>query len=131
MNTVRNFLLGLATIVCLSIAYYFLIALPAHNRGILQLEREKFEAAQKAKAEEEFEKKKKEDYEKMEAEGKDYFLGSCLQVAEETYTNYIKLNGTPVPGKPDIYDAPMRIWDTAQKNRKDAYDECYRKWGRR
>ena len=131
MYTARNLLLGLATIVSLSVAYYFLIALPAHNRGILQLERDKFEAAEKAKAEEESEKKKKEDLEKIEAEGKDWFLGSCLQAAEETYTKYIKLNGTPVPGREGIYEAPQRIFDTAQKNRKDAYDECYRKWGRR
>jgi flagellar biosynthesis GTPase FlhF len=51
MYTARNLLLGLATIISLSVAYYSLFALPAHNRKILQLEREKFEAAQKVKEE--------------------------------------------------------------------------------
>ena len=61
MYTARNFLLILATIISLSVAYYFLFALPAHNRKMLQLEREKIEAAQKAKEEKEQERKIREE----------------------------------------------------------------------
>jgi len=52
MHTARTFFLVLATIIFLSVAYYFLFALPAQNRKILQLEREELEAVQKAKEEE-------------------------------------------------------------------------------
>jgi len=173
MYTARNFLLGLATIISLSVAYYFLFALPAHNRKILQLEREKLEAVQKAKEEKEPEKEQEQERkigeEKRQAEkqsrefnafikeieAKDrerthrseaeerernrrieawqtqMNLQSCLQAAEERYWDYIKLNGTPVPYKGDTYRAPQYIWDNARKDKKEAFDECYRRWGHR
>ena len=131
MNTARNFILVLATIVCISIAYYFLIALPAHNRGILQLEREKFEATQEAKAKEEVEKKTKEYLKQFETEDRARSLQQCLNAADCAYWEYIKLNGTPVSGKTGTYRAPGYIWDTAQKNKKDAVDQCFREFGPR
>ena len=171
MYTGRNFLLGLATIIFLSVAYYFLFALPAHNRKILQLEREKFEAAQRAKEEKEPEQEQerkireekqqaekqsrefnafikeieakdrertnrteaeeRETNKRIDAQYREMNLQYCLQAAEERYWNYIKLNGTPVPYKANTYTAPQYVWDNARKDKKDAVDECHRRWGRR
>jgi lipopolysaccharide export LptBFGC system permease protein LptF len=163
MLKARNFLLGIATIISLSVAYYFLFALPAHNRKILQLEREKLEAVQKAKEEEdeaaqkateerkimeekrqaekqskefnafikEVETKDRERNSRIEAEEREANLEYCLQAAEERYWDYIKLNGTLVPYKEDTYRARQHIWDNARKDKKEAFDECYRRWGHR
>ena len=162
MYTVRNFLLLLATIISLSVAYYFLFALPAHNRKILQLEHEKLEAVQKAKEEKEEatqtaeerkiveekrqaekqswefnafikeeEAKEEQRNRRIEAYQREMNLQYCLQAAEERYWDYIKLNGTPVPYKEGTYTAPQHIWDNARKDKKEAFDECYRRWGDR
>lgn len=35
----------LAAVLVFSVSYYFLVSLPAHNKAVLQFEREKYEAA--------------------------------------------------------------------------------------
>jgi hypothetical protein len=127
----RNFLLVLATILVLSVAYYFVIALPAHNRLMLQLEREKFQKAQELKEKEELEKRTKEASAKAEAEQRTGVLNLCLNIAEEEYWNYIKLNGSEVKGKKGVYSAPTYVFDMAQKRKKEALDECHRRWDSR
>jgi hypothetical protein len=97
--TARNFLLALATVLKLSVAYYFVIALPNHNRSMLQLERERFQKGIETKEKEEQEKKNKEEAAKAEATQKKLMLQYCLNTAEQDYWQYIKLNGTEVPGK--------------------------------
>jgi len=126
--TARNYILLLMTIIALSIAYYFFIALPHHNSSMLQLERDKFKATQDAKTKEEQEKERKELLASQEAESKKLMLAGCLNAADQSYWEYIKLNGTPVKGKKGVYTAPQYIWEMANKQKKEAIDECYREW---
>ena len=65
INLQWTILLVLCGLAVLAIGYYFLIELPRHNSALLDLERQKFEAAKKEKEAAEEEKKTK-----AEAEGK-------------------------------------------------------------
>jgi len=100
------FLVGLLTILVLSIAYFFVFALPNLKRDQLELEQAKY--AQ--------EKELKESY------------VQCVDAAEGEYENYIRLNGSPVEKQPGAYSAPEHIWQTADSTRKAAIDECSRNY---
>jgi len=127
----RNFLLALATVLVLSVAYYFVIALPAHNGSMLELERERFQKGQEAKAKEEYVIMVKQISEKVEAEAKERMLNICFESAGELFWDFIRVNGTEVKNKKGVYIAPPYVWQIAQIKRKDVVDECHRKWGPR
>ena len=131
----RNSILFLCALIALSISYYFFIALPNHNQALLDLERDKFQAeqAERKTRDREIEQKKiDEEDAKRRAEiarqEKEELLSDCTSNAEDVYWNYIKLNGTPVEGKPGVYSAPQYVWDRAAKSKKTVLDECYRKY---
>lgn len=104
--------------------YYFVIALPSHNRAVLQFEREKFEQETAAK-------QRREAAAELDAELREGILESCTDAAEREYWFYVKLNGKPIPGKDGTWTAPGHVWDSAQKKKVDALAECHRKHGRR
>src|SRR5712692_9012217 len=118
-------LLVLCGLAVLAIGYYFLIELPRHNGALLDLERQKFEAARKEKevAEEEKTKARAE----QQDQEKQTKLEHCIDDADDVYWQHVKLNGQPVEGKPGTYTAPRYVWDDAEKKKKAIIDSCYKK----
>lgn len=114
----QNGIAAVLLIPALAIAYYFGIALPENQKAHLALEKQKYQDEQNRRAEAEQQRATNET-----------LLESCLGTAETDYWTYVKLNGQPVPGKPDTYTAPIHIWDSAAKNKKDAIEECHRRYG--
>jgi hypothetical protein len=100
------YLVGLLTILVLSISYFFVFALPNMKRDQLGLEQAKYSQG----------KDLRESYLK------------CVDAAEEEYESYIRLNGSPVEKQPGAYSAPEHIWQTADQNRNAAIDECSRNY---
>jgi len=100
------FLVGLLTILVLSISYFFVFALPAMKRDQLGLEKAKYV---------------------QEQELQQSYV-TCVEDAEEEYESYIKLNGRPVEKQPGAYSAPEYIWQTADKKRNTALDQCSRQY---
>ena len=100
------FLVVLLAILVLSISYFFVIALPAMKRDQLGLEKAKYVQ----------EKELQQSYVK------------CVEDAEEEYESYVKLNGRPVEKQPGAYSAPEYIWQTADKTRNTALDQCSRQY---
>jgi len=109
-NTLLSVSLAIAA---LSVGYYFTIALPSHNQAMLALERER---------------RLDERLEKSADKRTSYYRQECMDRAEEHYWEYIKLNGTEVPGKKGVYQAPGHIWDAARKDKDSAFAECQRRW---
>lgn len=126
--TARNCLLAMAAIVTLSVVYYFVFALPADNRAILQLEREKVIDEKIEKQIGALRKESEKQTEARIAKINEESLQYCLDAAERDYWDYVKLNGTEVPGKKGVYTAPQHVFETARKDRKEAIDECYRQF---
>ena len=100
------FLVGLLTILVLSISYFFVFALPSMKRDQLGLEQAKYSQ----------EKELQQSY------------VQCVEDAEEEYESYIKLNGQPVEKQTGAYSAPEYIWQTADKKRNTALDQCSRQY---
>lgn len=111
--TTRGVLVSFAAVLVLSIAYYFVIALPAHNRAVLDL-REELRAAQEAKEAAEWQQAQ-EALVKKEAQAREKALQLCIDVANDDHDAFIRLNGT-------------EVWEGAGKVRSEALDECYRRW---
>jgi hypothetical protein len=103
-----SFLVAILTILVLSLSYFFVFALPKMKRDQLTLEKAKYDQ----------EKELQESYVK------------CVDAAEDEYESYIKLNGHPVDKQPGAYSAPEYIWQTADKNRNAAIEECSRHFRR-
>jgi hypothetical protein len=102
------FLVGLLTLLVLSISYFFVFALPKMQRDQRGLEQAQYSQ----------EKQLRESYQQ------------CVDAAEEEYENYVRLNGSPVEKQPGAYSAPEHIWQTADRNRSAAIDECSRNYRR-
>jgi len=119
--TPTNILLSLAAVIVLSIAYYFVIALPQIKRDALDWEKQKYnQEVSIKKAEEQRIAEQKAQNETM--------LNLCINGAEETYISYVKLNGSPVKNEPGVYRATTYVWNEAAKKKKAALDECYRQY---
>jgi hypothetical protein len=119
----KTYLMLLATIVALSISYYFAIALPANNRSQLDFEREKYRNEQA-------ELKAKKLAQAEEAQTKEWMLSSCLANADKSYTNDVARNGTK-DGKKDstVYTMDTRVAGMLDKRRIDALAECHKQFG--
>jgi hypothetical protein len=109
--------LAILLIPALAVSYYFVVVLPSNERAKLQLEKDKYEAEKKERAEREEQKK-----------DNDILFGSCTVDADSAYWSYVKLNGKPVPGKAGTYSAPMHIWDAAEKRKSNALAECHKEF---
>jgi hypothetical protein len=60
-------------------------------------------------------------------EFKKTMLEGCLDAANESSEKYVLLNGGEETAKGTI-TAPRHVWDEAEKKKKLAKDECYRKY---
>src|SRR5216683_7979960 len=87
MQAMKTYLMVLATVVALSISYYFVVALPANNRSHLDFEKEKYRNEQA-------EMKARKLAQAEEAQTKEWMLTSCLARADKSYTNDVARNGT-------------------------------------
>lgn len=112
---------------------------PCLQSGSVRIGAEKFKAEQnekqgkeRAEAEVQRQQAKLEADTKAKAEGEktlnEALLDGCLADADTHYWSYVKLNGTEIPNKPGTYNAPTSVWDYADKQKKSALDECYRKY---
>jgi len=116
---VKPYLLLLATIVALSISYYFVVALPANNRARLDFEKEKYRNEQA-----ELQAKKLAEAE--ERNRNSAWLSSCLASADKTHDRELALNGTK---HGDSYSVDSRIVAVIAKRRLDAIAECHKQFG--
>lgn len=119
----------LGAILVLSIAYYFAIALPGYERQKVNLEAAKFQAIQAEKENARLDAITKQLDADALAEARKQDLEAALVAAEQTYWEYVKLNGgKPVKGKPGVMTAPQYVWDRANKQLEAEKKEAYRKY---
>jgi len=113
-----------ASLVALSVSYYFSFSLPASNRERLQFEKD---SAAAAKAE----RDGKEAAASQAAQDREGSFQLCSAAADVEYSSYVQLNGKEIPGKPGTYSAPSFVWSTAEKRKADALAECHRQYDTR
>ncbi len=56
---------------------------------------------------------------------------ACISFANSAYDDYLKVNATSTSIGADgqtIYYMPQHNWDFAEKQKKDAYDNCYKQY---
>ena len=128
-SAIRNYLLFLCTVLVFAVSYYFVIALPQHDRAKIELEREKFQAEQKEKEKKESAEKEAKNTASFDAIAREVELEGCINKADSNYWTYVKLNGQEVENKPGTYTALQRVWDSAAKTKKAELDECHRRYG--
>lgn len=59
-------------------------------------------------------------------------LENCVNTeADRAYWNYVKLNGTPLTGKPGTYRASQYVLADAAKQKRDKLEECKLLYGPR
>ena len=117
--TTRNWLLFILALPAFALAYYFAVALPENQKARLDFDRERYQTEKKEQVEREAKLKEERD-------NKQIFFDACVADAVTAYWSYVKLNGEPVKGKPDTYNAPTTVWDTADKRKTNAIAECHR-----
>jgi len=108
---IKNFAFAAAIIMCLAISYYFVIALPNQNQAKLDMEKQKIEREQQEKS------------------NREMSLSTCMADVQARRSEYLKLNGKPIPGKPGVYKYPGYVQETLDKIEKDGNDECIRMYG--
>jgi hypothetical protein len=109
----------LATILTLSIAYYFALALPAHNKALLDFEKEKYrndQAAMNAKEQKELE----------ETAMRKLRLSTCLAKADQQYQIDVESNGTR-NGKGG-FSVPTDTVAVLDRRHAAAVSECHRSY---
>jgi len=112
----------LATVLTLAVSYYFALALPAHNRAVLDFEREKYRTAQQ-------EKKAKEDEERSLRDSADQEFRGCTADAERVYSSSLKSNGAPNGhGSYSVSTASLTV---IERQKTEALNECQRQYDRR
>lgn len=117
-----------------SVAYYFTIALPKHNRSRLEFEVEKYRDQQKQEELKRSEQKFKEELKKIDDETKAKMeqidrdaLDACLDEADAARIRYVEKNGG-VKRDDGWIEAPRYVWDDADKKMKTAKDDCYKRY---
>lgn len=115
----KTILLTLAVILTLSIAYYFVFALPSYNDARIAIEQRKYRDQMERQANEE------KAQGQAEAERK-LLLTACIEAAEESYWGYMKTNGT-TRANGSVWAANY-IWDRAAKDKQAALDLCFRRY---
>ena len=103
-------LLVLAIPAC-AIAYYYASVLPNYQRATLELEKQKFTAAQE-------EKKAAKDA----SDFRDAQLQACLQSADDNYFKDIRNNGTPAGN--GSYNVDTRVQAGIDRRKQNAITEC-------
>ena len=104
-------LLFVLAIPACAIAYYYAVVLPNHERATLDLEKQKFDAAQE-------EKKAAKDAGDL----RDAQLEACLQSADNNYFKDIRNNGTPAGN--GSYNVDTRVQAGIDRRKQNAITEC-------
>jgi Tfp pilus assembly protein PilE len=116
-------------VVCASISYYFLIALPHQNEARLAIEKQKLDMEKDKIEREQTEKQQQENLKAYSQSQRQSQLLDCRVAAEASANRYLELNGTPVPGKPGVYSAPRYVHDEVAKKQQRGFDDCQRMYG--
>jgi len=114
---VRNYVLLLATIMVAAVAYYFLFSLPAHNRAVLALERQKQALEQQNQTMESFRREQR----------RNSFM-NCAEEADSAFWQFIRMNA--IKTTRGTMRALPSVWDQARSDKQLALEECDRKYGR-
>lgn len=112
----------LATVLTLSVSYYFAFALPAHNRAVLDFERDKYRASQQ-------ERKAKEDEGKALREAADRELQECMLLADLAYSKSLKSNATP--NGHGGFSVATANFTVLERQKTQALEECQRQYERK
>ena len=111
-----------AVIVCvlaipaIAISYYFLVSLPAYNRAVLDLEKQKY-VDQKAK--EEISTLAKESQDRRATE-----LATCASDVQRQYENDLKRNRTA--GNNGGYTLDLQVLAQIERRKEAAINECHK-----
>lgn len=116
-------------VVCASISYYFLIALPHQNEVRLAIEKQKLDMEKEKIDREQNEKQQQENLKAYSQSQRKTQLLECRAAAEASANRYLELNGTPVPGKPDVFSAPRYVHDEVARIKQQGFDDCQRMYG--
>jgi hypothetical protein len=65
--------------------------------------------------------------EQLEKTRNSLYLSNCLADAESEYWSYMELNGTKNEDT-GVVNALTRYWDTADKNKQNAINNCYKQY---
>lgn len=103
-------LLVLAIPAC-AIAYYYGVVLPNYQRATLELEKQKFDAAQEEKK-----------AAKNASDFRDAQLQACLDLADSNYFKDIRNNGTPAGN--GSYNVDTRVQAGIDRRKQNAIAEC-------
>lgn len=98
-------------IMCLAVSYYYVIALPNQNKAKFELEKQKFEL------------------EKQKQQEREASLAKCRADVKIQRNKYIELNGTQMPGQPDVYTMTQGVREKLSQIERDGYQECDRMYG--
>jgi hypothetical protein len=107
----------LASVVALSVAYYYSISLPAHNRAVLDFEKQKYRDAQLRAEREEAQKRET-------AERRRDQLDTCLARVEDEYNTAIRENASSRTRTGFQLDA--RVYQAIQRRQEQNRRDCYR-----
>jgi hypothetical protein len=62
----------------------------------------------------------------QDKEAKERSLSLCIRLAEESYWDYMRINGTEK--KDGVIWAEDKYWNTAEKNKQNDIDNCYKRY---
>lgn len=116
-------------LVCISISYYFFIALPNQNEAKIALEKQKLDMEKLKIEREQLEKQTQENQKTYEQSQRKFQLLECRDEAIARSNKYLELNGTPVPGKPNVFLAPRYVHDEVDRIKQQGFDDCQRMYG--
>jgi hypothetical protein len=112
----KAFLVVVLAIPACSVAYYFAVALPAHNKAALEFEQQKYAAAQEEKR-----------AAKAEAAGRTLELRSCLLEADNQYDRDVKNNGEKTAN--GTYSLDTRVQSGLEHKKQNVITECQKRFG--
>lgn len=126
---IKHVAIGAIIIMCISVSYYFFIALPNQNEARISLEKQKLDMEKQRIDRELQEKQAQETQKTYEQSRRKIRLLECRAAVEDRANEYLKLNGTSVPGKPNVYSAPRYVHDEVSKIQQHGFDDCQRMHG--
>lgn len=137
---IKHVILTMVIIICLSISYYFFIALPNYNTAKLETEKDKIEMekqkenlrslmeGEKERQRLEMEREKTERVEINKRIARSGLFDCRAQVVARA-NRYKELNCTPVPGQQGVITTTRVDRDEINRIYTQGYDDCQRMYG--
>ncbi len=125
----KHVLITAVIVVCASISYYFLIAMPQQNEARIAVEKQKLDMEKEKMEQEQTEKQTQETLKANSERERRLQLLDCRASAEASANKYLELNGTPVPDQPGVYSAPRYVLDEVERRKQHGFDDCQRMYG--